>query len=42
MKGINSNRDPVGGVNEVPPSNVSAPVGTRVTAADPITIFKVI
>jgi hypothetical protein len=42
LKGINSNRDLAGGVNEVPPSNVSAPVGTRVTAADPITIFKVI
>jgi hypothetical protein len=26
----------------VPPSNVSAPVGTRVTVADPITILKVI
>jgi hypothetical protein len=26
----------------VPPSNVSAPVGTRVTAADPITTLKVI
>jgi hypothetical protein len=42
LKGINSNRDPAGGDNEVPPSNVSAPVGTRVTAADPITILKVI
>jgi hypothetical protein len=42
LKGINSNRDPVGGDNEVPPSNVSAPVGTSVTAADPITTLKVI
>jgi hypothetical protein len=42
LKGISSKRDPVGGDNEVPPSNVSAPAGTRVTAADPITILKVI
>jgi hypothetical protein len=41
-KGINSNCDLVGGDSDVSPLNVSAPVGTRVTAADPITTLKVI
>ncbi len=32
----------MGGDSEVEPSNVSAPVGTSVTAADPISTLKVI